>query len=194
MNELQLLASQIASQLGGSEERALAILNSLVEKSIKMMKSGSTDVYVKDMLDGDGLGGLIGGQEVSADKSVGGRFGSEQTLRNEAMTTIIKIAKEKAGIKTNDTNPEIEYTGEETMENFDKYVAIAEEKLSYEAKKKAKNKTEVKVDGKTEDKYPMPDKAHARNAKARASAQYNKGNLTKAEFDRINKKADAMLK
>jgi len=41
--------------------------------------------------------------------------------------------------------------------------------------------------------YPMPDKAHARNAKARASQQYKKGNLTKAEFDRINAKADRIL-
>ncbi len=41
--------------------------------------------------------------------------------------------------------------------------------------------------------YPMPDKAHARNAKARASQQYNKGNLTKAEKDQIDRKADRKL-
>ena len=41
--------------------------------------------------------------------------------------------------------------------------------------------------------YPVPDKAHARNAKARASQQYNKGNLTKAEKDKIDRKADRKL-
>jgi hypothetical protein len=41
--------------------------------------------------------------------------------------------------------------------------------------------------------YPMPDKAHARNAKARASQQYKAGNLTKAERDRIHRKADKIL-
>lgn len=44
-----------------------------------------------------------------------------------------------------------------------------------------------------ERKYPMPDASHARNAKARASEEYKKGNLTKAEFDRINAKADRIL-
>ncbi len=42
-------------------------------------------------------------------------------------------------------------------------------------------------------KYPVPDKAHARNAKARASEEYRKGNLTKSEYDRVNRKADLML-
>jgi hypothetical protein len=41
--------------------------------------------------------------------------------------------------------------------------------------------------------YPMPDKAHARNAKARAAQQYKKGNLTKDELDRIDRKADKKL-
>jgi hypothetical protein len=44
-----------------------------------------------------------------------------------------------------------------------------------------------------ERKYPMPDAAHARNAKARASQQVKKGNLTKAEERRIDRKADAVL-
>lgn len=42
--------------------------------------------------------------------------------------------------------------------------------------------------------YPMPDKAHARNAKARAAQQYNKGNLSAAEKKRIDAKADKKLK
>jgi hypothetical protein len=44
-----------------------------------------------------------------------------------------------------------------------------------------------------ERKYPMLDKSHARNAKARASQQENKGNLTAAEKQKIDRKADAIL-
>ena len=42
--------------------------------------------------------------------------------------------------------------------------------------------------------YPMPDKAHARNAKARAAQQRKAGKLTKAEEERIDRKADKKLK
>ncbi|MCU1393188.1 MAG: hypothetical protein JWM34_1616 [Ilumatobacteraceae bacterium] len=41
--------------------------------------------------------------------------------------------------------------------------------------------------------YPMPDKSHARNAKARAAQQRKAGNLTAAEQDRIDRKADKKL-
>lgn len=44
-----------------------------------------------------------------------------------------------------------------------------------------------------ERKYPMPDKAHARNAKARASQQKKAGNLTASEKTRIDRKADRIL-
>ena len=44
-----------------------------------------------------------------------------------------------------------------------------------------------------ERKYPMPDKPHARNAKARASQQEHKGNLTSAEKAKIDRKADRIL-
>ncbi len=44
-----------------------------------------------------------------------------------------------------------------------------------------------------ESKYPMPDKAHARNAKARASQQEKKGNLSEAKKEKIDRKADRML-
>ena len=44
-----------------------------------------------------------------------------------------------------------------------------------------------------EHKYPMPDKAHARNAKARASQQEKKGNLTGSEKAKIDRKADRIL-
>ena len=42
--------------------------------------------------------------------------------------------------------------------------------------------------------YPVEDKAHARNAKARASQQAKAGKLSKAEKAKIDKKADAVLK
>jgi hypothetical protein len=44
-----------------------------------------------------------------------------------------------------------------------------------------------------ERKYPMPDESHARNAKARASQQVKKGNLTKAEEQKLDRKADRIL-
>jgi hypothetical protein len=44
-----------------------------------------------------------------------------------------------------------------------------------------------------EHKYPMPDKSHARNAKARASQQEKAGNLTEAEKSKIDRKADKIL-
>ena len=44
-----------------------------------------------------------------------------------------------------------------------------------------------------EHKYPMPDKSHARNAKARAAQQEKKGNLTGTEKAKIDRKADKIL-
>ena len=44
-----------------------------------------------------------------------------------------------------------------------------------------------------EHKYPMPDKSHAANAKARASQQEDKGNLTRTEKAKIDRKADRIL-
>ena len=44
-----------------------------------------------------------------------------------------------------------------------------------------------------EEKYPMPDESHARNAKARASQQLEKGNLTKSDKAKIDRKADKIL-
>lgn len=45
-----------------------------------------------------------------------------------------------------------------------------------------------------ERKYPMPDRSHAANAKARAQQQYDKGNLSKAELAKIDAKANKKLK
>ena len=54
---------------------------------------------------------------------------------------------------------------------------------------KARTKDAKKESG----NYPMPDKSHARNAKARAAQQHERGNLTKDELDRIDRKADKIL-
>jgi len=42
--------------------------------------------------------------------------------------------------------------------------------------------------------YPIEDKAHARNAKARAAQAVKAGRMSKAEETRIDTKADAKLK
>ena len=41
--------------------------------------------------------------------------------------------------------------------------------------------------------YPMPDASHARNAKARAAEEFNKGNLSAAEKSEIDGKANEIL-
>jgi hypothetical protein len=41
--------------------------------------------------------------------------------------------------------------------------------------------------------YPMPDRAHAANAKARAAQQLAAGNLSQAEKERIDAMADRKL-
>lgn len=43
-------------------------------------------------------------------------------------------------------------------------------------------------------KYPMPDRAHAANAKARATQQVKKGNLSEASKSKIDAKANKILK
>jgi hypothetical protein len=42
--------------------------------------------------------------------------------------------------------------------------------------------------------YPVEDKPHARNAKARASQAVKAGRMSKTEKAKIDKKADAVLK
>ena len=41
--------------------------------------------------------------------------------------------------------------------------------------------------------YPMPDRSHAANAKARASQQVSKGNLSKSAEKKIDAKANKVL-
>lgn len=63
-------------------------------------------------------------------------------------------------------------------------------KLSSGARKKLKSST-FGLPGSR--KYPMPDKSHAVNAKARASQQVKKGNLSKGAEARIDAKANRIL-
>lgn len=44
-----------------------------------------------------------------------------------------------------------------------------------------------------ERKYPMQDKSHAANAKARASQQEKKGNISRGQEKKIDRKADRKL-
>jgi hypothetical protein len=42
-------------------------------------------------------------------------------------------------------------------------------------------------------RYPIEDKAHARNAKARAAQQEKAGNLSGSDKEKVDRKADAVL-
>ena len=57
--------------------------------------------------------------------------------------------------------------------------------------RKAIPKSEFGLPG--EKKYPMPDRSHAANAKARATQMVDKGKLTAAAASRIRAKANAIL-
>jgi hypothetical protein len=59
------------------------------------------------------------------------------------------------------------------------------------AKKNAEPKKEFGLP--EERKYPMPDKSHARNAKARASQMEHQGKLSAANKKKIDAKADKVL-
>jgi hypothetical protein len=59
------------------------------------------------------------------------------------------------------------------------------------SKKKAEPKGDFGLP--EERKYPMPDAAHARNAKARASQMERRGKLTGADKKKIDAKADRIL-
>ena len=61
-----------------------------------------------------------------------------------------------------------------------KEFGLPEKARSAEAKKETGN-------------YPMPDEGHAISAKRLSKKQRDNGNLTKDEFERINRKADKVL-
>lgn len=45
-----------------------------------------------------------------------------------------------------------------------------------------------------ERKYPINDRSHAANAKARAQQQFNKGKLSKSKLNEIDREANVVLK
>ena len=59
------------------------------------------------------------------------------------------------------------------------------------AKKNAEPKKEFGLPEKR--KYPMPDKSHARNAKARASQMEHQGKLSAGDKKKIDAKANKVL-
>lgn len=59
------------------------------------------------------------------------------------------------------------------------------------ASRKAIPTSEFGLPGKR--KYPMPDKSHAANAKARATQQVEKGNLSSSAAAKIRAKANRIL-
>ena len=59
------------------------------------------------------------------------------------------------------------------------------------ARKKLK-KSQFGLPGKR--KYPMPDKAHAVNAKARAKQQRKRGRLSKSAYEKVVAKANKVIK
>lgn len=58
--------------------------------------------------------------------------------------------------------------------------------------RKALPKAEFALRGKRA--YPINDKAHAANSKARATQQYEKGNLSASEKETVDEKANKVLK
>ena len=60
------------------------------------------------------------------------------------------------------------------------------------AKRKKLPKKDFGLPG--EKKYPMPDRSHAANAKARAQQMYDKGKLSKGSLAKIDSKANKILK
>ena len=63
--------------------------------------------------------------------------------------------------------------------------------LSSKARKKLPAKAFAEPDKRA---YPIEDKPHARNAKARASQAVKAGRMSKAEAAKIDRKADAVLR
>ncbi len=64
-------------------------------------------------------------------------------------------------------------------------------KLDSEQRPKLPNKTFGEPGKKA---YPMPDKSHAANAKARASQAVNAGRMSKSEERKIDAKVDQVIK
>ena len=62
-----------------------------------------------------------------------------------------------------------------------------------ELKAKSRNKLPDSKFAGPDRSYPIPDKKHAANAKARATQQVKKGHLSKSEATTIKRKADKVI-
>ena len=60
------------------------------------------------------------------------------------------------------------------------------------AKRKKLKKSQFGLPGKRE--YPMPDKSHAVNAKARAKQQRKRGKLSKSAYEKVVAKANRVIR
>jgi hypothetical protein len=65
--------------------------------------------------------------------------------------------------------------------------------ISYKRRKTLEKKKPSVFALPKEGKYPITDKPHAANAKARAKQMLNKDKLSKTDYDKVVKKADKML-
>ena len=84
---------------------------------------------------------------------------------------------------------------EELAADWGVQLSSAMEMVMADLTSKARNKLPAKDFAEPEKRaYPIEDKAHARNAKARASQQVKAGKMSKAEEAKIDKKADGVLK
>lgn len=72
-----------------------------------------------------------------------------------------------------------------------KFKEILEESVLSASKRKKLKKKTFGLPGRRA--YPMPDRSHAANAKARARQMLDKGKLSKSAYDRIISKANSML-
>jgi hypothetical protein len=59
-------------------------------------------------------------------------------------------------------------------------------------KRKKLKKSQFGLPGKR--KYPMPDKSHAVNAKARAKQQRKRGKLSKSAYEKVVAKANGVIR
>lgn len=83
---------------------------------------------------------------------------------------------------------------ENIMARFDNKCLVEEEIKMAKLTAKARNKLPKSDFGiPASNKYPMPDKAHAKNAKARASEMAHKGKISPSTKSKIDAKANSIL-
>lgn len=86
---------------------------------------------------------------------------------------------------------EIDYL--QSIYNFIQKASIKEKEMAELTSKKRKKLKKSTFGLPGERKYPMPDRAHAANAKARATQMVNKGKLSESQKEKIDAKANKIL-